>query len=229
MSVTEVRRTLRAAALHPHRVRMWLHSPDPAFRPKVRRICDLYRRAPDDGVVLCVDEKTGMQALEHKYPMKRARIGRDGRVEFEYIRHGTRALIAGFDPHTGQVIAQCRKRRTAEDLLAFMELVAKKYPTGKVYIVWDNLNIHDERRWREFNLRHGGRFRFVYTPLHASWVNQIEIWFSILHRRVLKYGTFANTRELVAAVLGFVAHWNRREAHPFRWTFTGVFDERAAA
>lgn len=229
ISVSEVRRTLHAASLRPHRVRMWLHSPDPDFRTKVRRVCKLYRSPPTDGVVICVDEKTGMQALEHKHPMRLARCERDGRMEFEYIRHGTRTLLAGFNPHTGQVIAQCRRRRTAKDLLAFMELLAKAYPTGKVYVVWDNLNIHARKRWTAFNRRHGNRFRFVYTPIHASWVNQIEIWFSILHRRVLKYGSFATAKELVAAVMGFMKHWNRREAHPFRWTFTGELPAHAAA
>ncbi len=229
MSATEVRRTLRAAALRPHRVRMWLHSPDPDFRPKVRRICDLYRHPPRDGVVLCVDEKTGMQAIEREHPMRIARRGSDGRFEFEYVRHGTRTLIAAFNPHTGHVISQCRLRRTAADLAAFMESIAKAYPRGKIYIVWDNLNIHARKRWTAFNRRHGNRFRFVYTPIHASWVNQIEIWFSILHRRVLKFGSFASTAELTRAVACFNAHWNRREAHPFRWTFTGEFKLPAAA
>jgi len=229
MSVTEVRRTLRAAALRPHRVRMWLHSPDPDFRAKVRRICRLYRDPPRDSVVLCIDEKTGMQAIEREHPMHIARVGTDGRFEFEYVRHGTRTLIAAFNPHTGHVIAHCRRRRTAADLLSFMEAIAKAYPRGKVHVVWDNLNIHNGKRWVTFNRRHRNRFRFHYTPLHASWVNQIEIWFSILHRRVLKYGSFGSPIELTRAVSSFVTHWNHREAHPFRWTFTGEFKLPTAA
>jgi DDE superfamily endonuclease len=102
-----------------------------------------------------------------------------------------------------------------------MEALAKRYPTGRVYVVWDNLNIHHGERWKKFNRRHRGRFRFVHTPLHASWVNQVEIWFSILQRRVLKHGSFVSAAELTARVLGFVRHWNRHEAHPFRWTFRG--------
>ncbi len=142
------------------------------------------------------------------------------RREFEYIRHKTSTLIAAFDIRTGEVYGQCR-RRTAKGLIAFLDAVAKRHPVGLVYIVWDNLNVHHGKRWAEFNDRHGGRFRFVYTPKHASWVNQIEIWFSILQRRVLKHGSFVTKRELEIAVLGFIRCWNRVEAHPFRWTFRG--------
>jgi len=86
--------------------------------------------------------------------------------------------------------------------------------------VWDNLNIHKGPRWQEFNARHGNHFHFVHTPKHASWVNQVEVWFSILQRRVLKHASFATRDALKSAVLAFVRHWNRHEAHPFRWTFS---------
>jgi transposase len=102
-----------------------------------------------------------------------------------------------------------------------MEAVAKRYPTGPIYVIWDNLNIHQGKRWREFNKRHRRRFRFVHTPLHASWVNQVELWFSILQRRMLKHASFRSTDELNRAVLGFIRRWNRIEAHPFHWTFRG--------
>ena len=102
-----------------------------------------------------------------------------------------------------------------------MERVAKRYPTGPVYIIWDNLNIHHGQRWVKFNARHGGRFHFVYTPLHASWVNQIEVWFSILARRVLKHRSFHSAKALTDRILGFVKYWNEAEAHPFRWKFRG--------
>lgn len=229
LSKSEIHRILAVEEIRPHHVRVWLHSPDPDFRKKVRAICELYMTRPAPGdVVLCVDEKTGMQALEHKHPFKQPRAKTAGRREFEYIRHGTRTLFAAFDPHTGEVIGQCTVQRGADDLLAFMKYVAGRHPTGNVTIVWDNLNTHHGRRWDEFNKRHGGRFRFVYTPLHASWVNQVEIWFGILARRVLRQGSFANADELIRAVMGFLQHWNRREAHPFRWKFRGRFKRHAA-
>jgi transposase len=218
---SEVWRILNGGDIRPHRVRLWLHSPDPEFRPKIARICDLYTSPPDGATVLCVDEKPGMQALTHRHPMREARRGVAGRKEFEYRRQGTRTLIASFNIRTGEVLARCGPRRTAKDLLAFMERVAAHHPVGPVYIVWDNLNIHHGDRWREFNERHGGRFHFVHTPLHASWANQVEIWFGILSRRVLKHGSFSSAAALTAEVRAFISYWNRVEAHPFRWTFRG--------
>jgi transposase len=229
LSTSEVRRTLRDEEIRPHRMRVWLHSPDPDFASKVRRICDLYLTEPaDDEVVLCVDEKTGMQALERKHPSTLPGVRRPGRFEFEYGRKGTRTLIAAFNPHTGEVFGRCSRRRKAADLLRFMESVAERYPRKRIAIVWDNLNIHSGPRWEAFNRRHGHRFRFVYTPLHASWVNQVEIWFSILARRVLRYASFSSATELTLAVRTFIGHWNAHEAHPFRWNFRGRF-RRAAA
>lgn len=229
MSTSEVRRILRSEEIRPHRLRVWLHSPDPEFAKKVRRICAVYMTPPGpDEMVLCIDEKTGMQALERKHPTRTPRAGRAGRFEFEYIRRGTRTLFAAFNPHTGEVFGRCSRRRKAADLLRFMEDVANRYPSKRITVVWDNLNIHAASKWEVFNRRHGGRFRFVYTPIHASWVNQVEIWFSILARRVLRYGLFGSTSDLTAAVRGFIAQWNAHEAHPFRWTFRGRF-RRAAA
>lgn len=225
LSVTEIGRILHAEGMRPHRVRLWLHSPDPEFRTKVRRICGLYTSPPEGATVLCVDEKTCIQALGRRYPVRPAAPDQPVRFEFEYRRHGTRALIGAFDIRTGKVFAHVRPRRTAQDLMAFMEDLARHYPTGDVYIVWDNLNIHEGEVWDRFNDRHGGRFHFVHTPIHASWVNQIEIWFGILQRRVLRHGDFKNAAELSRRLLGFVRHWNTHETHPFRWTFRGRFDQ----
>lgn len=228
LSRSEVGRILRAEDLRPHRMRLWLHSPDPDFRSKVARICDIYRSPPPGAAVLCVDEKTCIQALSRRYPTQPASPGELGRFEFEYKRHGTLALIAAFDVRTGRVFGQCRRRRTAKDLEQFMDAVARRYPSGNVYIIWDNLNIHHGEAWQRFNERHGGRFHFVYTPKHASWVNQVEIWFGILQRRVLRYGEFSNREDLRARIEGFIRHWNRCEAHPFRWTFRGRFQQHPA-
>lgn len=224
LSRSEVHRILKCNELRPHCVRIWLHSPDPDFRAKVRKVCDLYVAPPPDATVLCIDEKPGMLARERKHPTRYSRCGSANRYEFEYIRHGTSTLIAAFNTQSGEVLGQCG-RRTADGLLAFMDAIAERYPTGPVYIVWDNLNVHKGQRWDEFNARHGYRFHFVYTPLHASWVNQIELWFSILQRRLLKHGSFRSVAHLNRAVLGFIEHWNLIEAHPFRWKFRGVYKD----
>lgn len=221
ISTSEVGRILRFEDLRPHRVRQWLKSEDPDFLAKAERVCRLYLRPPKGAIVICVDEKP-LQVLERKYP---ARVDpRDGsvRYEYEYVRHGTQALLAAFDVQSGRVFGEVVPHRNADALVAFMNKLARRYPDQRVYVVWDNLNIHydgADKRWSRFNRRQGRRFRFVYTPTHASWMNQVEIWFSILQRRIIKYGDFASPCAQAQRVLGFIRHWNRRERHPFRWTW----------
>jgi len=224
ISWSSVQRILAAGDLRPHLVRQWIHSTDPQFREKVTGITELYLHPPPNSVVLSIDEKTGMQALERRFPDRPAAPGRKRRREFEYTRHGTQSLLCSFEVHSGRVLAHCGERRTAEDLKRFMEDVASQYPTGPVHVIWDNLNIHYDgpsQRWTEFNQWHGNRFVFHYTPKHASWVNQVELFFSILARQCLREGSFRSVEELRTAVLNFIAFWNREKARPFRWTFTG--------
>jgi transposase len=230
MSRSTVQRILASNGLRPHRVRQWLHSPDPEFREKVERVCALYAAPPEGAIVLCVDEKP-LQALERVHPTGRA-ADASVRHEFEYVRHGVGALLAAFDIRTGKVIGRVVDHRDSEALVSFLEEIAAVHPEREVYIVWDNLNIHHdgpEARWTRFNERHGGRFHFVHTPLHASWVNQVEIWFSILHRRVIRYGSFDSRDRLAREVIAFVRFWNQNEAHPFRWKFSGDFDHARTA
>ncbi len=230
ISRTSVLRILNNADLRPHRVQGWMHSQDPAFRAKTTHICSLYLNPPRDAVVLCVDEKTGMQALKRKNPTKWAGCGRPGRYEYEYKRNGTCTLFAAFNTQTGHVFAEVSKKRKAKDLLRFMRKLAKQYPTGHVHIIWDNLNIHydgPDKRWTKFNKRQRGRFHFHFTPLHASWVNQVELFFSRIQKRVLRYGSFESVDELGAEVLGYIDHWNQDERKPYRWTFRGYPLEQA--
>jgi transposase len=130
-------------------------------------------------------------------------------------------LTAAFNVHTGDVFGRLTKRRTTQDLLGYLEALARRYPHQTVHVVWDNLNTHRGVHIDDFNKRHGGRFRFHYTPVHASWCNQIELWFSILARRVLRRASFRDIEDLEQRVLRFVAVWNNRDRKPFRWTFTG--------
>jgi len=225
ISESSVRRTLEMNDLKPHRFKMWLHSKDPDFTERVNEVVDLYVNPPENEVVVCVDEKTGMQALERVSETVLPQPGCAGKYEYEYIRHGTQSLIASFDIRTGKVIAQCGEKRTAHDLLELMEKVAEEYAQDhKIHVIWDNLNIHKDgadERWSQFNRRHGGKFEFHYTPKHASWVNQIEIFFSILHRRCLKLSSFRSEEELRETVMKFIKLWNDKEGHAFNWTFKG--------
>jgi hypothetical protein len=224
MSWSTIQRILADVDLRPHLVRGWVHSPDPLFREKVSEITELYLHPPKGSVVLSIDEKTGMQALERRLPGRPARPGRPGRREFEYIRHGTQSLFCSFEVHKGRVIEQCGPTRKDADIRRFMARIAREHPRGTVHVIWDNLNIHydgPDKRWTHFNRRHGNRFVFHHTPKHASWVNQVELFFSILQRECLRHGSFLSEEDLRKTVLDFIAYWNRERARPFRWTFSG--------
>lgn len=227
VSRSEINRILNHKDLRPHKVKMWLHSPDPFFKKKVNKIASLYLTPPDNAIVLCVDEKSGMQAIERKRSLAPKHEGCEVRLDYEYKRHGTQTLIAAFNPKSGHIFGRYGKSRKKEDIMSFMEELALKYPFQQVYIIWDNLNIHHGYSWYEFNQRHGKRFHFVYTPVHGSWVNQIEVWFGILQRKVLKNSSFKSEEELRGAVLEYIKHWNRQECHPFKWQFRGYQEEVA--
>lgn len=225
MSRSTVYRILDGADLKPHHTRMWLHSPDPLFRERVADVCALYTTPPPPGtVVLCMDEKTEMQALGRRFPTRDAAPSRRRRVDHHYVRNGTRKLLAVYNPHTAEIYGEMKATRTAADTIAFMEEVARRTEGQEVHIVWDNLNTHKDgpdERWTAFNARHGGRFHFHYTPIHGSWMNQVEMFFGILQRRVLKNAVHNSLDELDVDVLAFLDHWNRVERKPFRWTFKG--------
>jgi transposase len=226
ISAAEVGRILDQAEIKPHRVKMWCHSKDPAYQEKMRAIVRLYVKRPRGEPVLCIDEKTGMQALSRSREMQPAKPGRTARFEFEYRRNGTRCLFACFNVGTGKVLGQCTTSRARVDFFSFLDLVASVYRQPRVHVVLDNLNTHKDTSQGDFltewNERHGNRFVFHYTPTHGSWLNQVELWFGIVSRRVLRHGNFHSPDELVRAVRTFISNWNRAEAHAFRWTYDGL-------
>jgi transposase len=228
VSEMEISRILRDSEIRPHRLKYWLHSPDPDFKNKVRRICKLYLDPPKGAKVVCVDEKTGIQALGRKYRTKLPVKGRIGKIEFEYIRHGTTSLMGLFEVKTGKAFGFCNPTRTTEDTVNFMELAAKYY-RGEIYVIWDNLNTHSGPKWEKFKGEYGDRIHFVYTPIHASWVNQIEIWFGILTQRVIRHGIFTSVDDLIHRIEVFIRRWNEKEAHPFDWKFRGEFKRSTSA
>jgi transposase len=226
ISPRTVGRILADAEIKPYRVKMWCHSTDPAYQQKMRAIVDLYVHPPKGEPVLSIDEKTGMQALSRRRRLEPSATGREARFDFEYQRNGTCCLFACFDVGKGRVLGRCTKQRKREDFLSFMDEVASGYRHRRVHVILDNLNTHRDTRQGAFmtdwNRRHGGRFVFHYTPTHGSWLNQVELWFCILSRRILRYGNFHSVEELVAAVEAFIQAWNATEAHPFRWTYDGL-------
>lgn len=204
---------------------MWFHSRDPEFKGKINDVVSLYIDPPKDAVILSINEKTGMQATGRKNETQRSITGRPGRYEYEYIRHGTLSIFSSFDIKTGEVYSECNPTRTGSDLATFMENVANKYEdASRIIVIWDNLNIHydgKDNRWTNFNQRHDGKFEFHYTPNHASWVNQVEIFFSILPKRALKHGSICSQDDLKEQVMAFIKRWNEKDGHPFNWTFRG--------
>lgn len=225
VSARTVGRILEDAEIKPHRIKMWCHSNDPEYQKKMRAIVLLYTNLPKGEPVLSIDEKTGMQALSRCRQLKPAEPGKPGRYEFEYKRNGTRCLFACFNVATGKVLGRCTKKRKRPDFFSFMDEVASTYRQRRVHVVLDNLNTHLDTTQGDFvtewNKRNGNRFVFYYTPTHGSWLNQVELWFGIVSRRILRYGNFHSPDELIAAIEAFIEEWNKREAHPFRWTYEG--------
>ncbi|MCK4275179.1 MAG: IS630 family transposase [Phycisphaerae bacterium] len=226
ISTATVGRILDEAEIKPHHVKMWCHSNDPAYQDKMRAIVDLYINLPKGEPVLSIDEKSGMQALSRCRELQPAAPGRDARFEFEYKRNGTRCLFPCFNVATGKVLGRCTTQRKRPDFLSFMDLVASVYRQRRIHVVLDNLNTHRDTSkgafMTEWNGRHGNRFIFHYTPTHGSWLNQIELWFCIVTRRILRFGNFHSPDKLVAAIEAFIEAWNEKEAHPFRWTYDGL-------
>lgn len=220
LSKSTVERWLNQAALKPYRVRRWLHSPDPEFRRKVRRIVRLYLHPPRGARVLCVDEKTQVQILERLHPGRPLAAGRPQRFEEHYRRHGTLAILAGFDVRTGQVVVRVRRRRRQQEFLELLKALRARWPRGRLIVVLDNLSIHTPPAVKAWLKDQAGRARFEFLPLHASWLNQIELWFSLLQRQALQRASDASYRERAKRIYRFARHWNRI-ARPFRWTFKG--------
>jgi hypothetical protein len=250
MSRSTVWRILDEADLKPHRSVYWLNSHDPDFDTKAHAICQLYVNSPtisqQGRLVICCDEKTGMQALGRPDPTQPAQPGKPERRENDYIRHGTRALIASFVVATGEVIGDLGSTRTSVDFAAHLGHVAGQFPEieGCDWVL-DNLDTHwslDVCRvvaelcrvpFVAAELRTGPQRRtfltepthkhvFHFTPTHGSWLNQVELWFSVLGRRFLKRGEFNSMAEFEERLLAFLNDYNKRHAHPYRWTYTGT-------
>jgi transposase len=217
---SSVGRFLKKMALHPHRIKYWLNPTDPDFDVKAAKICRLYLKPPPGVTVLSLDEKPGIQAKGRKHPTRLLGPRRETRVEFEYKRNGTRCLFAAFNVRTGKVVARVESNRKTPVVIAFLDLVCSIYRRGRIIIITDNINTRkgdEAKAW----LRKHPRVSFVFTPFHGSWLNQVEIWFSILSNKCLKHRVFDSVRKLATGIMRFVRWWNAERAHPFKWTFSG--------
>lgn len=219
ISVSQVGRILASFDVKPHRVRGWLNRPaDPAFHTKAQAVCALYLDPPADTVLLSVDEKTCMQARSRKRATRPVRPGQPERREFEYVRHGTVSLMAAMNVATGTVHPKIIKRNDSDTFIEFLtELDQTLDPTRKIHLILDNGSSHTSKQTRKW-LREHPRFTVTYTPCHASWLNMIEIFFSILARRLLRRGDFASRDDLIEKITEFIKTYNGT-AKPFRWTY----------
>ena len=222
ISASQVGRILAELDIKPHQVRSWLARPDdPTFWDRAADVCGLYLSRPTNALVLSIDEKTAIPARSRKHPTRPLGPGRPERQEFEYRRHGTACLIAALDVHTGEVIATDTPRNNSANFIAFLEGINTSVPKRKrVHIVLDNGSSHVSKVTKQWLTEHP-RFVAHYTPKHASWLNQIELFFSILTRQLLRRGEFASRDDLVAKMMGFIREHNRT-AKPFRWTYDGT-------
>lgn len=222
VSRSQLWRILDAMDLKPHMVRGWLHrrDDDPLFWQRVRDVCGLYLSPPQNALVLSVDEKTSIQARELKRPTVPARPGRPGRREWEYIRHGVAHLVAALSVHTGEVLADTIPRNDSVSFCEFLAFIdAHVDPALDIHLVLDNGASHTSKATKAWIAEHP-RFVAHYTPKHASWLNQIEMFFSIISRKVLRNGSFPSRDDLIDKLMNFIADYDTT-AKPFAWTYTG--------
>lgn len=258
ISTSKVGDILRDIDIKPHKSRYWLNpkiDDEDEFRKTLKNICDLYFNAKSlrekNTILVSIDEKTGMQALERNAPDKPVKPGSPAKIEYEYKRHGTQCLTPTFDILTGQIISyQIGATRNEEDFVEHIKETIKTSPHSNWIFVMDQLNTHkseslvrlfaEENKYKgelgekgekgilktmesreEFLTKKDQKLQIQFTPKHCSWMNQIEIWFGIMHRKSLKRKSFKSIEELVSKVKEFIKYYNDKMAKPFKWTYEG--------
>jgi len=217
VSASTVARVWRAFNLQPHRVKTFRLSNDPQFVEKVRDIVGLYMNPPTHAVVLCVDEKSQIQALERSQPLLPMRPGQPERRTHDYLRHGTTTLFAALDVATGDVIGECHRRHRSREFRRFLKTIDDEVPDDlEVHLILDNYATHktpEVQRW----LAKRPRFHVHYTPTYSSWLNLVERWFAELSERKIKRASHRSTRELEHDIRAFLRH-TKEHPKPFVWT-----------
>jgi transposase len=218
LSNVKVADVWREYGLQPWRAESFKFSTDPQLEAKVRDVIGLYLNPPDKAIVLCVDEKSQVQALDRTAPILALRPGIPEKQTHDYLRHGTTTLFAALEVATGKVTDACYPRHRHEEFLRFLRHVAKAYPRRKLHLVVDNYATHkhpDVQAW----LAKNPRITLHFTPTSGSWLNMVEIFFSIITRQAIRRGSFTSVRDLIAKIEAFIDGWNDR-CHPFTWTKT---------
>lgn len=220
MKKTRVHEILQSLDLKPHQHRMWLFSSDPEFERKELDICGLYINPPQNSAVICVDEKPAIQARERRHASER--VNGVEKTDFNYIRHGVLNLFAAFKVDDGKVFGKTSERKKAPDFLEFLKEVYSRWssPTRELHLILDNYGTHTSELVTEWLEAHPD-IKLHFTPTHASWLNQIELWFSILYRQALQRGDFKSKEDLAHKLIDFIEIYNRK-AKPFAWTYKGT-------
>ena len=206
----------RKWGLQPWRIETFKFSTDPELDAKVRDVVGLYMNPPENAVVVCIDEKTQIQALDRTAPILPMRPGVPEKQTHDYKRNGTTTLFAALEVATGKVTDSCYQRHTNSEFLAFLKLVAKAYPRRKLHVVCDNYATHKHPNVQKW-LAKNPRVTLHFTPTSGSWLNMVEIFFGIVTRQAIRRGTFHSVRDLKAAIRAFIDGWNDR-CEPFVWT-----------
>ena len=219
ISKSTVGRYFKLFGLQAHRSKSFKLSTDPFFVEKVRDIVGLYLNPPDQALVLCVDEKTQVQALERTQPTLPLGLGYVEGVTHDYLRHGTTTLFAALNVLDGSVITQCKRRHRHQEFLAFLQHLDRNIPAAlDLHLVLDNYATHKHARIKAWLARHP-RYHLHFTPTYASWLNQVERWFALITQRAIRRGSFRNVRQLIEQIDDFVSHYNSKN-RPFVWTAT---------
>jgi transposase len=208
----------REHGLRPHRQGTFKVSKDPEFAGKVADIVGLYLNPPGGAVVLSVDEKTQIQALDRTQPVLPIAFGASEQRTHDYVRHGTTNLFAALNVATGEVYGECKPTRNGADFLAFLKKAVKPHQDKDIHVVLDNLSTHitpEVEAW----LANNPQVSFHFTPVGSSWINQIENWFSIITRQAIRRGTFSSVKVLIGQIRNYIQHWNS-DPKPFAWTAT---------
>ena len=208
----------REAGLKPWQAGTFKLSRDPAFAEKVADVVGLYLDPPGGAVVLSIDEKTQIQALDRTQPTLPLDFGKTAKQTHDYVRHGTTNLFAALNVHTGEVFGECKQTRNGQDFLDFLKRAVKPHAGKSIHVVLDNLSTHatpDVQEWLDKNQH----ITFHFTPVGSSWLNQVETWFGAITRQAIRRGTFASVTVLIKRIKDYIAHWND-DAKPFEWTAT---------
>lgn len=208
----------REYGVQPWRVETFKFSTDPELVAEVTDVVGLYLNPPQNAIVLCVDEKSQIQALDRTAPMLPMQPGLPERRTHDDKRHGTTTLFAALEIATGKVTAACKPRHRHTEFLAFLKQVARAYPDGELHLVMDNYATHKKAEVKAW-LAKNPRIHVHHTPTSGSWLNLVEVWFSIIERQAIHRGSFDSVKDLNAKIRAFIDGWNER-AHPFVWTKT---------